>query len=196
MGNSPKPSEDLLRQFEDGLRRFVSNRIPTAADAADVLQEVRLRIHQGASRIEHEERVASWVYTVARRTIADFYRERYRRQEGVLAGVPIDEAPEPETLPLEGTHDVHEEVLSWLRPLMDELPEPYRTALLRTDVEGATQQEFADAFGLSLSGAKSRVQRARKMLGELLKVCCEIEFGPDGRAVEYRSRARECRLDC
>ena len=196
MENSPKPSEDLLRQFEEGLWRFISNRIPTEADAADVLQEVRIRIHKGACRIEHQERVASWVYTVARRTIADFYRDRYRRREGVLAGVPIDDALEPQALPLEGTPDVHEEVLSWLRPLMDELPEPYRTALWRTDVEGATQQAFADAFGLSLSGAKSRVQGARKMLGDLLKVCCEIEFGPAGRAIEYRPRARDCRLGC
>jgi RNA polymerase sigma-70 factor (ECF subfamily) len=54
------------------------------------------------------------------------------------------------------------------------------------DVEGKTQQEVADYLGLSLSGAKSRVQLARQKLGEVLAACCEVEFGEEGRAVAYR----------
>ena len=56
------------------------------------------------------------------------------------------------------------------------------------DFEGHTQREVAQALGLSLSGAKPRVQRARTKLGEVLRRCREVEFGPDGRAVAFRRR--------
>lgn len=192
-------TEALVRRFQEGLAQFVLRRVPSEADAADVLQEIFLRIHQGAARIEYDDQVAGWIYTVARRTIADFYRDRYRR----LDDRPVDEAPPPEAPPPEGSlvtfagsHDVHEEVLSWLRPMIEGLPEPYRTALLLADVEGLPQQAIADRSGITLSGAKSRVQRARQMLGEALRRCCEVEFGPDGRAIEFRRVSSRCADGC
>jgi RNA polymerase sigma-70 factor (ECF subfamily) len=56
-----------------------------------------------------------------------------------------------------GDHSVHEEVLSWLRPMAEELPEKYRQALVLADFEGLTQRQVAESLDLSLSGAKSRV---------------------------------------
>jgi RNA polymerase sigma-70 factor (ECF subfamily) len=67
----------------------------------------------------------------------------------------------------------------------------YRRPLIMADFEGHTQQEVADELELSLSGAKSRVQRARAQLGDLLKQCCEVEFGPEGRAQAFRRRGEE-----
>lgn len=186
-------SEDLWRGFREGLQRFLRARLPSEADAEDVLQEVFLRIHEGAHRLRDAERVHGWIYSIARRAVADFYRARGRRPAALPQ--PLDtgtETPSPDGLPPEnlsgydGRHDVHEEVLSWLRPMIDELPETYAKALRMADVEGLTQQQVADALGLSLSGAKSRVQRARAQLGELLQRCCEVEFGPEGRAVAFR----------
>ena len=69
-----------------------------------------------------------------------------------------------------------------------QLEEMYRRPLIMADFEGHTQPEVADELGLSLSGAKSRVQRARRKLGALLKECCEIEFSPEGRAQAFRRR--------
>jgi RNA polymerase sigma-70 factor (ECF subfamily) len=70
--------------------------------------------------------------------------------------------------------------------MADDLPDGYRDALVMADFEGRAQQEVADRLGLSLSGAKSRIQRARKMLGDALRACCDVEFGAEGRAVAYR----------
>ncbi|MGK7369329.1 MAG: sigma factor-like helix-turn-helix DNA-binding protein, partial [Candidatus Halalkalibacterium sp. M3_1C_030] len=79
----------------------------------------------------------------------------------------------------------------WLIPMIDELPKKYRIPLKMADVEGKTQQEVADRLDLSLSGAKSRVQRGREKLGDVLAACCEVEFGEEGRAVAYRKREKE-----
>lgn len=174
--------------FVSGLRAFVARRVPLD-DAADVLQEILLRLHTGAGALRHDERAESWVYGIARRTIADFYRRRGRLP---LERAEVDEAPDPEGVLPEnlacygGEHAVHEEVLSWLRPMAEDLPEAYRRALLMADFEGYSQQAVAEALGLTLSGAKSRIQRARALLGDTLRACCEVDFGPDARATAFR----------
>lgn len=190
---APMNSEHLWRRFKDGLRTFLRARLPSEADADDVLQEVFLRIHENADQVEHAGRVQGWVYTIARRCVADFYRARERRvlsDAGALEdtdqSVAADHEPSDHLSSYDGAHDVHEEVLSWLRPMIDALPEMYAVPLRMADVEGYTQQEIADALGLSLSGAKSRVQRGRARLGDLLRQCCAVEFGPEGRAVAFQ----------
>jgi RNA polymerase sigma-70 factor (ECF subfamily) len=60
--------------------------------------------------------------------------------------------------------------------LLHSLPEPYRYALVLTEFEGLSQQQLARRLGISLSGAKSRVQRAREQLKELLIDYCHQEF--------------------
>lgn len=180
------------RPFVDGLRRFIAGKVP-AADADDVLQETLLRLHEAADSLRDADRAEAWVFSIARRTIADYYRQKERRPVEETAGAAddvIEEAPsETDNLSAyDGAHDVHEEVLSWLRPMAEELPKMYRRPLIMADFEGHTQQEVADEIGLSLSGAKSRVQRARVKLRERLQRCCEVEFGPEGRAVAFRRR--------
>lgn len=171
-----------------GLRRFVAHRVPPA-HADDVAQDVFVRLHQ-APALRDSARVESWVYGIARRAVADHYRQCGREPASVdvEAADPAPVVPENLT-PYGGGHSVHEEVLSWLRPMAQALPEPHRQALLMADVEGYPQQEVADALGLTLSGAKSRVQRARLALGRALRACCDVEFGPDGRASAFRRRA-------
>ncbi len=192
--SQPHFTVSLWDTFHEGIRGFVVKRVPLQADAEDIVQEIFLRIHEGVSGIQKQDRVQAWVYAVARGAVADFYRARYQKEKKTQA-LMDDTAAMQEVPPLlvnleeyEGAHDVHEEVLSWLRPRIDELPEKYRVALILADVEGLRQQDVAKHLGLSLSGAKSRVQRARVMLGEVLQACCDIEFGLDGRAVAYRKR--------
>lgn len=183
-------TETLWRQFSDQVRNFIRSRVSSDSEAEDVLQDIFMRIHKGIDDLHHEDRVQSWVFGIARRALVDHYRKKGRDKEEP-AGTEIKKKEENEDSVLdlnqfEGEHDVHEEVLSWLIPMIDELPEKYGKPLKMADVEGKTQQEVADYLGLSLSGAKSRVQRARQKLGDVLAACCEVEFGEMGRAVAYR----------
>lgn len=184
--------------FVAGLSRFVARRVP-AQDAEDVAQEVLIRLHQGAAALRDAGRAESWVYGVARRAIADYYRARGTSPAAAGdAAATAEDLPDPAAGPergfgrFAGGHGVHEEVLSWLRPMVDELPETYREPLLLADFEGLTQREVAGRLGLSLSGAKSRVQRARALLGERLARCCEVELDAAGKVIDFRRRACDC----
>jgi len=183
----------LWQQFSDQVRGFIRSKVSTDEEAEDILQDIFIRIHKGVDDLRHEDRVQSWVFGIARRALADHYRQKGRDKEEP-AGAEIKTGGEDPILDLnkfDGDHGVHEEVLSWLIPMIDELPEKYGKPLKMADVEGKPQQEVADYLGLSLSGAKSRIQRARQKLGQVLADCCEVEFGEEGRAVAYRKIKEE-----
>lgn len=199
MNNESINTENLWNEFSGHVRNFVRLRVSDEKDAEDVMQDIFMRIHKGIGNLKNEDRVQSWVFGIARRALADYYRDKSGDKTEVK-NIELEEAAAEEPAlnlnRFEGEHDVHEEVLSWLIPMIDELPEKYRTPLKMADVEGKTQQEVADHFDLSLSGAKSRVQRAREKLGEVLAACCEVEFGEEGRAVAYRKLEEEKCKDC
>mgnify|MGYP006288804601 CR=1 FL=1 len=198
---APEPSREEApwRPFVEGLRRFIAGRVPSA-DAPDVLQDTLLRLHEATDSLRDADRAEAWVFSIARRAIADHYRQEERRPVDGTAGTADDmtEDPDPTTDNLadyDGAHDVHEEVLSWLRPMAEKLPAKYRRPLVMADFEGHTHQEVADDLELSRSGATSRIRRARARLREHLERCCAVEFGPDGRAVAF-SRREPCREGC
>ena len=190
--------QEISQRFVDGVRRFIGKRVPSS-DIDDVVQDVFVRVSQSLNQLRERERAETWILAIARKTIADFYRKRERRLPAALGEEgpepPDESAPQPENLSrYAGEHDVHEEVLSWLRPMADEIAEPYRTALIKADFEKVSQRKLARELRLSESGPKSRVQRARKQLADVLQRCCEVEFGGEGRAVAFR-RLRACHCD-
>jgi hypothetical protein len=74
---------------------------------------------------------------------------------------------------------------------------PGRDAVVLTELEALTQQELANRLGISLSGAKSRVQRGRAQLKQMLDEGCTFEFDRRGKVIgcEPREKAgcKECR---
>ena len=76
-----------------------------------------------------------------------------------------------------------------LAPLLETLPEPYRRALVLAEVDDLPQAEIARREELSLSGAKSRVQRARRMLRDAVLACCRVEIDRRGGVVDFEGRA-------
>jgi RNA polymerase sigma-70 factor (ECF subfamily) len=167
------------------LRRFIAARVRNRDDAEDVLQDVFVKIHDQLSRLEDPARLHAWVYQITRNAIVDYYRRRGRTPE-LTTEFPEDlaaDAAEP---------DLTDEVAAWLLPMIDTLAPKYRDALRLSEVQGLTQQETASRLGISLSGAKSRVQRGRERLRAALVSCCHVELDRAGRVVEWRSRRPSC----
>ncbi len=77
-------------------------------------------------------------------------------------------------------------------PLLDELPVQSREAVRLAELEGVTQREVAARMGLSVSGAKSWVQRGRNMLREVLLQCCRVELDRRGGVVDFEGPCGGC----
>jgi RNA polymerase sigma-70 factor (ECF subfamily) len=76
--------------------------------------------------------------------------------------------------------------------LVQRLASPYREAITLTELDGLTQVAAAAQLGISASGMKSRVQRARAQLRDMLVSCCEIELDRRGGITSYRPRNGPC----
>ncbi|MBM3884176.1 MAG: RNA polymerase sigma factor SigZ [Verrucomicrobia bacterium] len=162
-----KPTvEDIWKEFSPKLGQFIRVRVADPATAEDILQDVFLKFQSRLDEFQDTAKVQGWLFLVARNAIIDHYRTRK----------PTSEVPEslPAELP-ENSTEV-EDLKRAFRHIIDRLPEPYREALVLTEFEGLKQEELARRLGISLSGAKSRVQRGRELLKERLLEACHREF--------------------
>lgn len=170
----------------DRLQAFVAARVCDRELAADITQDVIVRsIASGA--LERVDNPAAWLYRAARNAVIDHYRTR--RHHAALDD--LDAWPDPDDtadLPNQATR----ELSTCLRPLLDQLPTAARDALVRVDIEGQTQTRAASDLGISVSGMKSRVQRARRDLKQLLERCCSVELDGGGAVTGYRERTNAC----
>ncbi len=164
--------EVLFDQFGSALLGFVRQRVSNPSLAEDLTQEIWLKVHERLPSLRDSDKLESWLYRIARNTLIDHAR-RSRPAEELPENLATD-SPEPD-LP-----DLRPAILRFL----DQLPAEDREALRLTEYEGLTQKQLAEHLGVSLSGAKSRVQRARARLGRLLDQCCRFEFDRRGRVIE------------
>ena len=182
-------AETIWREFHESLLGFISRRVPSRETAEDILQDVMLRIHRNAAGVERAEAVGAWIHTIARNVIADHYRSASVRRELATGSETDSEAlDEPEADP----PDVRGELAACIAPLLRRLSPSFREALTLTELEGLTQEEAAARVGLSLPGMKSRVQRARRQLKQVLVQCCEVERDVRGGLTGYRPRRASC----
>ena len=173
-------------EFGGPLRRFIARRVGNEHDAEDLLQEVFLRAHTAVHDVRDPERVRPWLYRVAANAVTDHHRKRRVAARPVL---PHDALAEDDIQ----AENRNGEVAGCLGPVIEELPEGYRRALVLADLEGRPQKEVAEELGLSLSGAKSRVQRARKKLRAALLSCCRFELDRLGNVLDWQPKGKTCR---
>lgn len=179
----------LYAAMRDPLQRFLRRRVRDPEAADDLLHDVFVRVHERSETLRDVQCLESWIYTIARNAIVDRQR-RERPTLGVDEAMPCVDGDED--------NEVLQELASCVHRCIEYLPEPYREALRLTAFENVSQRELAERCGLSLSGAKSRVQRARRMLADLYRECCNLEFDARGSVMSCSPRDR-CRLrddDC
>jgi RNA polymerase sigma-70 factor, ECF subfamily len=176
--------------FHGRLLAFIARRVPDRDSAEDILQEVMLRIHRHAGELEDSAAIAAWVHQIARNAIADHYRRAPVQRERA-SGVTFDDHGPASSEP---APELRSELAACLRPLIERLDSAYRDAITLTELDGLSQVAAAAELGLSTSGMKSRVQRGRGQLRNLLVGCCEIELDRRGGITGYEPRHDPC--DC
>lgn len=177
-----QPTEQMWREMLPQLRRFVRRRIADPDRADDLVAEILLRIHQNVASLDDRELLPNWVFRIARNAVIDEYRRAGRSREQ-LTPTFRDHLIEPFTDQDEPT--AVRELSACLRPLLKGLSADQREALEMVDLAGMTQAAAAQQAGVSLSGMKSRVQRGRRRLAELLGQCCALTLDGRGVPIDY-----------
>lgn len=175
------PRTQAWQAYRAELVRFALTRVGDAAVADDIVHDVLLKAFTQMQALEDPGKLRAWLYRITRNVIVDHFRSR-RPSEPLPEDWAADDAGVVER--------VEQELARCLTPLLAELPAPYRQALTLAELEGVPQREIARREGLSLSGAKSRVQRARRMLRDALLACCRVELDRRGSVVDYQPPGR------
>ena len=161
--------------FSRTLRRFLLPQVACGQDADDLLQEIFIKIHLKHHTLTKEESLPSWVWQITRNTLLDYHKKRR---------MPLTSVDQIELLPDEiSPLDINQLMAECIRPYLDLLPSAQREALQLADLERVSQKDLAEKWGVSHSGAKSRVQRARVELHGLFQHCCHIEADSYGNII-------------
>jgi RNA polymerase sigma-70 factor (ECF subfamily) len=179
-------TEQAWEAFHAPLQHFIRRRVADEATAEDLLQEVFLKIHQQGARLKDAKRLESWIYQITRNLIIDYYRSH---RQPMASLDTVEGFDLPEELPAD---DIVSELLPCVRAMVLALPDQDRQALVLTEYQGLTQKELGERLGLSFSGAKSRVQRAREKLKQELLACCHFELDRRGHILDYQPRCDYC----
>ncbi len=165
---------DAWQSYEPELRGFVTRQLGDPAAAEDLLQDAFLRaIAEGAGfcRLENPR---AWLFRVTRNLLVD----HYRRQKQT---VDLDEEPPAPVNEIAAVDSLAE----CLPRALQDLDPADREAIELCDLEGMKQADYARAKGISLPGAKSRVQRARRRLKQALQARCQIRYDESGTICCY-----------
>ncbi|MCX6351339.1 MAG: RNA polymerase sigma factor SigZ [Bacteroidetes bacterium] len=173
-------TENIWAQFHKELHRFINKRIKDADAANDILQDIFIKIHLKLNTLTDAEKLTAWVYQIARNSILDYYKKQKPQAEFTenLKEIVDDEA-------------FKTELSTCLIPMIEELPADYKDAIMQTELGDLSQKEYAEKLGISYSGTKSRVQRARQQLHDLFNQCCTIETDKYGNIIDHI-----CHKDC
>lgn len=178
--------ENIWNDFNKPLKNFIKRHINNEQDADDILQNVFYKIQANIANLKDVEKIHAWVYIITKNAITDFYR--IKKHELSL------ELPEEITYDTQEEITANYEIAQCLKSMVYSLPEKYKTAIILTEFQNLTQKELSLKLGLSVSGAKSRIQRARNKLKEMLLNCCSLEFDYQGNVVDYKNKCDECKF--
>ena len=171
--------ENIWNDLHSRLSDFVEKRIFDREMREDCLQEIFIKIYTGLSSLRDNRKLESWIFQIARNTIVDF-----NRQTTKCVVVPINKQyPEYE---IDGNRN--EEIAKSIVPFIKQLPVKYSNSLMQYEIEGLSQKEISEKENISLSGAKSRIQRGRLKLLEALNECCKFEIDKRGNVLDYCQR--------
>ncbi len=162
---------------EPELRGWARHRLGSAEDAEDLLQDLFLKALRQGERFCTVHNARAWFFEVARNTLAD--RLRVHRDTLELPANLANTVEETDTV---------DKLTACLPRVLSELADADREAITLCDLQGMPQAEFAQRKGLTLSAAKSRLQRARARMKQQMTLICQVQIDPQGHVLDFVPR--------
>jgi len=173
-------SFDISQQFYNNLKKFIQTKIKNPEDVNDILQDSLYKAQKNIHLLKQNTKFNSWLYQIVRNSIIDFYRKQ--KINFSIDELNIQDADE------DIDENDNNELTKCLKPLIKKLPEKYRSALELTELNEMSQTELSNHLSLTKSGTKSRVQRAKKKLHDVILECCSIDTDTYGNIIDYKCK--------
>lgn len=179
----------IYNQFHQSLLAYVRSKIRCKEDAEDILQNVFIKIANHVNSVSEKEKLNSWVFTVARNAIIDHYRVRASKKS-----TPLDERA-AEYLVEDAMPNSTKGLEHCLHSMIDLLPEEYKSIIIDSELNEVKQKDLAAKYSMPYPSMRSRVQRGRERLKQLLYNCCHIETDARGYILSAQVK-QDCGSPC
>jgi RNA polymerase sigma-70 factor, ECF subfamily len=169
----------LITRYHQPIYSLLARTVRDPSDAADLTQEVFVKIFRGIGSFHGESSLRTWIYRIALHEGLNQRRwwRRHKQQEVTIEMETVDcENGEPARLkemlvdPGESPYEMatHAEARERVEAALRQVPEPFRMTLVLRDIEGFVYEEVAEMMGVNLGTVKSRLVRGRACLRQLL----------------------------
>jgi RNA polymerase sigma-70 factor, ECF subfamily len=173
----------IYTQFHRVLLGFIKSKVTNHHDAEDILQNVFIKVAAGIDDLNRKEKLQSWIYAIARNAIIDYYRGNAGKKGLVIEG-DISDHFEDETY-----KDTTKGLDCCLMDFVNQLPPAYRDMIIDVEMRGVKQKDLVEKYNLAYPSIRSRVQRGREKLKQILLACCHIQWDNRGNILDVQSRA-------
>jgi RNA polymerase sigma-70 factor (ECF subfamily) len=155
--------DELVRRWSDRLHYYLRRLIDHEQDATNVLQDVWLHAFRGIGTLRHGDRLAPWLYTIARHAAMNHFRKNYGRKE---EAAPEAIAEEADDVPDERLHLENAELIHFA---LGRLGVSEREVLTLFFLEDLTTAEIGELLAIPVGTVKSRLFKARNDLRRVLE---------------------------
>lgn len=161
----------LLGIYQNPVFNLILHIVGNTADAADVLQEVFVKVFKGISQFHGESSLKTWIYRIAVHEASNQRRGWLRRrrrepisldEESGRPSAPPSEAPQSVETPYQALELAERREV--VRRSLATLAEPYRTVVVLREIEDLTYEEIGQVLGIAEGTVKSRLMRGRELL--------------------------------
>lgn len=161
----------IIKNSYQEIKDYLVKRTGNTVLSEDIVQETILKLVSEYNKRTRVNNPRAWLFKVAKNLLTDSYRGKCNVENRDLELMSESHLQKP---------DSSNNAADVIPHMIKLLPENYSEILYLSDIEGLTLKNIADVFGLSVSATKMRVQRGRKMLFEMFKECCDIEYSKNG----------------
>lgn len=175
-------TKQIWNQYEQDVRYFIFSKVKNIAVTDDLVQETFLKIHTKLNTIKNVSKIRSWVFSISRNIVIDYYRANNKVLE--LSNM---ESYDP-------FQDIGHSKEDCLPAHINNLNKIYREPLILSDIEGIKQKEIAQLLSLPLSTVKSRIQRGRKKISISYMDCCGYVLNAKGELVGEDMSKEDCNI--
>jgi RNA polymerase sigma-70 factor, ECF subfamily len=162
---------DAMLSAVPSLRAFAISLCGNVDRADDLVQETLLRAWANIHSFEPGTNMSAWLFTILRNLFRSEYRKRRRE-------VPDGDGTYADTMKTQPEQTSRVEFEEF-RTALNKLPTDQREALVLVGASGFSYEEAAEICGCAVGTIKSRVNRARTRLAELMAIESADDFGPD-----------------
>ncbi|WP_323788590.1 sigma-70 family RNA polymerase sigma factor [Psychroserpens sp.] len=177
-----KTTKDIWTLYADDIKYFILSKVKDTVIADDLLQETFIKAHTKLSTLKDEEKLKSWLFSIARYTVLDYFRQR----EIVYEMTDEDFIFEDQKLD-------HTDI-DCLRGIIKKLPKKYRDPLFLSDIKGMKQAQVSNQLHLPLATVKSQIQRGRKLIAQGFIECCDFKVNDKGFLVGEIKEKEDCKV--